>query len=245
MTTRREHRRRGMENDGPFVSLKLVLSRLKVWQERALMPSWDQVGFLTLCPIWATRRPGDSWAESALVLDLWSSEVAQIKIPRLWSLHIFSYTMLRRGRRNKKKKTVGSELKELSQIQAVYVCVCRHFKPQYSNSKTTGVKPSRSQCRGAHGTYVDVVGVDIIRAGVGQQRVELDTMSVIWMANRQLYYYSFIFFDMGSNIDTVHKKTKCRIKARRNVCSTWPKSPDDKLLWLWFENQWNGGFLFF
>lgn len=32
---------------------------------------------------------------------------------------------------------------------------------------------------GAHGTYVDVVGVDIIRAGVGQQRVELDTMSVI------------------------------------------------------------------
>jgi len=28
-------------------------------------------------------------------------------------------------------------------------------------------------------TYVDVVGIDIIGAGVGEQRVELDSMAII------------------------------------------------------------------
>lgn len=33
-------------------------------------------------------------------------------------------------------------------------------------------------------TYVYVVGVDIIRAGVCKQRVELDSMSIIWKAQK-------------------------------------------------------------
>lgn len=34
-------------------------------------------------------------------------------------------------------------------------------------------------------TYVDVVGVDVVRVGVSQERVELDSVAVVWDTGRE------------------------------------------------------------